>query len=111
MSTIESNVVIGRTFTLDDLRDRFDAVFIAVGAGLPVFLGVPGEKLKGVYSANEYLTRVNLMQAPWAPTPTRRSCTASGSSSAVGNVAMDAVRTARRLGAEDAIIVYRRRSG
>ena len=69
---IECNVVIGRTYTLDDLRDRFDAVFISVGAGLPVFLGIPGEGLKGVYTANEYLTRVNLMQAyafPDADTP------------------------------------------
>lgn len=106
---IECNVVIGRTCTLDDLRDRFDAVFISVGAGLPMFLGVPGEGLKGVYTANEYLTRVNLMQAyafPDADTPVLH-----GDSVVViggGNVAIDAVRTARRLGASRATIVYRR---
>ncbi len=107
--TIETNAVIGKTFTLDELRAKHDAVFIAVGAGLPVFMNVPGENLKGVYSANEYLTRVNLMAAydfPNADTPVlkgKRVAVVGG-----GNVAMDAVRTARRLGAEDAIIVYRR---
>jgi glutamate synthase (NADPH/NADH) small chain len=106
---IECNVVIGRTYTLDDLRDRFDAVFISVGAGLPVFLGIPGEGLKGVYTANEYLTRVNLMEAhafPAAGTPVlhgERVVVIGG-----GNVAIDAVRTARRLGAREAMIVYRR---
>ncbi len=106
---IECNVVIGRTFTLAQLRDRFDAVFVSVGAGLPVFLGIPGEGLKGVYTANEYLTRVNLMQAyrfPDADTPVLH-----GTSVIViggGNVALDAVRTARRLGAAQATIVYRR---
>ena len=106
---IECNVVIGRTYTLDELRDQFDALFISVGAGLPVFLGVPGEGLKGVYSANEYLTRVNLMQAyafPDADTPVlhgQRVVVIGG-----GNVAIDAVRTARRLGAGQATIVYRR---
>jgi glutamate synthase (NADPH/NADH) small chain len=106
---IECNVVIGRTFTLDDLRKRFDAVFISVGAGLPLFLGIPGEGLKGVYTANEYLTRVNLMRAyafPDADTPVLH-----GEHVVViggGNVAIDAVRTARRLGAGQATIVYRR---
>jgi glutamate synthase (NADPH/NADH) small chain len=106
---VECNVVIGRTYTLDDLRDRFDAVFISVGAGLPIFLGIPGEGLKGVYTANEYLTRVNLMQAyafPGADTPVLQ-----GDQVVViggGNVAIDAVRTARRLGARQATIVYRR---
>jgi glutamate synthase (NADPH/NADH) small chain len=106
---IECNVVIGRTFTLAQLRERFDAVFVSVGAGLPVFLGVPGEGLKGVYTANEYLTRVNLMQAyrfPDADTPVLhggRVVVIGG-----GNVAVDAVRTARRLGATEATIVYRR---
>ncbi len=105
---IECDAVIGRTFTLPELRKEYDAVFVAVGAGLPVFLDIPGENLKGVYSANEYLTRVNLMGA-WRPdgeTPVlrgRRVAVVGG-----GNVAMDAVRTARRLGAEDAVIVYRR---
>jgi glutamate synthase (NADPH/NADH) small chain len=106
---IECNVVIGRTYTLPELRERFDAIFIANGAGLPVFMNVPGENLKGVYSANEYLTRINLMAAyqfPNADTPVlkgRRVAVVGG-----GNVAMDAVRTAKRLGAEEAMIVYRR---
>ena len=106
---IECNVVVGRTYTLDELRDRFDALFVSVGAGLPVFLDIPGEGLKGVYSANEYLTRVNLMQAyafPDADTPVLhgdRVLVIGG-----GNVAVDAVRTARRLGAGQATIVYRR---
>jgi glutamate synthase (NADPH/NADH) small chain len=106
---IECNVVIGRTYTLPELRQSFAAVFIANGAGLPVFMNVPGENLKGVYSANEYLTRVNLMAAyefPQADTPVlvgKRVAVVGG-----GNVAMDAVRTAKRLGAEVASIVYRR---
>jgi glutamate synthase (NADPH/NADH) small chain len=105
---IVPNSIIGKTYTLPELRERFDAVFLAVGAGLPVFMNVPGENLKGVYSANEYLTRVNLMGA-WNPesgTPILR-----GHRVAVvggGNVAMDSVRTARRLGADEAAIVYRR---
>ncbi|MCX6874512.1 MAG: NADPH-dependent glutamate synthase [Verrucomicrobia bacterium] len=105
---IENNVVIGRTYTLPELRARFDAVFIANGAGLPVFMNVPGENFKGVYSANEYLTRVNLMEAYALNSDTpvlraRRVAVVGG-----GNVAMDAVRTAKRLGAERAILVYRR---
>lgn len=106
---IECNVVIGRTYTIPELRERFDAIFIANGAGLPVFMNVPGENLKGVYSANEYLTRINLMTAhqfPHSDTPVlkaRRVAVVGG-----GNVAMDAVRTAKRLGAEEAMIVYRR---
>jgi len=106
---IEYNVIVGRTYTLPELRQTFDAVFIANGAGLPVFMNVPGENLKGVYSANEYLTRVNLMAAyefPIADTPVlvgKRVVVVGG-----GNVAMDAVRTAKRLGAEVASIVYRR---
>jgi glutamate synthase (NADPH) small chain len=105
---IEANAIIGKTYTLAELREQFDSVFIAVGAGLPVFMEVPGENLKGVYSANEYLTRVNLMGA-WneeADTPIlhgQRVVVVGG-----GNVAMDAVRTARRLGAAQATIVYRR---
>jgi glutamate synthase (NADPH/NADH) small chain len=105
---VEPNAIIGKTYTLAELRGRFDAVFLAVGAGLPVFMDVPGENLKGVYSANEYLTRVNLMGA-WtddAETPVlhgQRVVVVGG-----GNVAMDAVRTARRLGAASATIVYRR---
>jgi glutamate synthase (NADPH/NADH) small chain len=106
---IECNVVIGRTYTLPELREKFDAVFIANGAGLPVFMNVPGENLKGVYSANEYLTRINLMAAyqfPRSDTPVllcKRVAVVGG-----GNVAMDSVRTAKRLGAESAMIVYRR---
>lgn len=103
------NTVIGRTYTLQELRDQFDAVFIANGAGLPVFMNVPGENFKGVYSANEYLTRVNLMAAyefPKSDTPVlmgKRIATIGG-----GNVAMDSARTAKRMGAEASIIVYRR---
>ena len=105
---VETNAVIGRTYTLRELRERFDAVFLAVGAGLPVFMNVPGENLKGVYSANEYLTRVNLMGAwnPKSDTPVlkgHRVVVVGG-----GNVAMDSVRTAKRLGADEATIVYRR---
>jgi glutamate synthase (NADPH) small chain len=104
---IEANAIVGKTFTLAELRERFDALFIAVGAGLPVFMDVPGENLKGVYSANEYLTRINLMGA-WHESDTpvlrgQRVVVVGG-----GNVAMDSVRTARRLGAAEATIVYRR---
>lgn len=106
---IVCNTVIGRTYTLQELRSEFDAVFIANGAGLPVFMNVPGENLKGVYSANEYLTRINLMAAyefPRSDTPVvlgKRVVTIGG-----GNVAMDSARTAKRIGAEASIIVYRR---
>ncbi len=106
---IVCNTVIGRTYTLPELRERFDAVFIANGAGLPVFMNVPGENFKGVYSANEYLTRVNLMAAyqfPRSDTPVlkgRRIATVGG-----GNVAMDSARTAKRMGAANSMIVYRR---
>ncbi len=108
---IRCNVVIGRTYTVKELMETegYDAVFVAVGAGLPQFMRVPGENLKGVYSANEYLTRVNLMTAyrfPDSDTPVQ-----VGQSVAVvggGNTAMDAIRTAKRLGARRAMIVYRR---
>jgi len=106
---IVCNTVIGRTYTIQELRAEFDAIFIANGAGLPVFMNVPGENFKGVYSANEYLTRVNLMSAyqfPRADTPVllgRRVATVGG-----GNVAMDSARTAKRIGAEASMIVYRR---
>ncbi len=76
---IECNVVIGRTYTIPELQKNFDAIFIANGAGLPVFMNVPGENLKGVYSANEYLTRINLMAAYHFRIPTRRCSTASAS--------------------------------
>jgi glutamate synthase (NADPH/NADH) small chain len=106
---IVCNTVIGRTYTLQELREQFDAVFVANGAGLPVFMNIPGENLKGVYSANEYLTRVNLMAAyqfPRSDTPVlkgQRIATVGG-----GNVAMDSARTAKRMGAESSIILYRR---
>jgi len=106
----EYNIVIGRTITVDELfKMGYDAVFIGVGAGLPRFLGIPGENLVGVYSANEYLTRSNLMKAylfPEYDTPI-----AKGKNVVVigaGNVAMDAARTALRMGAENVTIVYRR---
>ncbi len=105
---LEVNAIIGRTWTLHELRSMYDAIFVAVGAGLPVFMNVPGENFKGVYSANEYLTRANLMGAfrDGSDTPIlhrQRVAVVGG-----GNVAMDAVRTAHRLGAAEAIIVYRR---
>jgi len=107
---IELDSVIGKIETVDELLEEgFDAVFIGTGAGLPNFLGIPGENLAGVYSANEYLTRSNLMKAyrfPEYDTPVIR-----GRSVAViggGNVAMDAARTAVRLGAEEVILLYRR---
>ncbi|HID09727.1 MAG TPA: NADPH-dependent glutamate synthase [Candidatus Latescibacteria bacterium] len=105
---IRTDWVIGKIRTVDELLGEYDAVYVATGAGAPTFMGIPGENLNGVYSANEYLTRVNLMRAyqfPEADTPVRR-----GRKVAViggGNVAMDAARTARRLGAE-VIVIYRR---
>ena len=107
---IVCDVIIGRTYTIRELMDQegFHAVFIANGAGLPVFQGIPGENLKGVYSANEYLTRVNLMGAyrDDSETPVIRSTQVAVVGG--GNVAMDSVRTARRLGADPATLVYRR---
>jgi glutamate synthase (NADPH/NADH) small chain len=107
---IRTNFVAGKTATLDDLRAQgYQAFFIGVGAGLPNFMKIPGENLIGVYSANEYLTRVNLMKAYDFPNydtpvfPSKRAAVIGG-----GNVAMDSVRTARRLGAERAMIIYRR---
>ena len=108
----ETNVVVGKSVTLDELMrvEGYDAVFVATGAGLPVFLGIPGEHLNGVYSANEFLTRVNLMRAykPDSDQPVydcrdRNVIVVGG-----GNTAMDAVRTARRLGAKTATLAYRR---
>ena len=106
---IETNVIVGRTVTIDSLMDEegFDAVFIGTGAGLPKFMGIPGENLNGVFSANEFLTRNNLMKAYRSDYMTpihagRKVCVVGG-----GNVAMDAARTALRLGAE-VHIVYRR---
>ncbi len=106
---IETNMVIGKTLTVDELFAMgYEAVFIGSGAGLPRFMGIPGESLKGVYSANEFLTRVNLMKAyeEGAATPVlraRKVAVVGG-----GNVAMDAARTALRLGADKVYIVYRR---
>ncbi len=106
---IETNMVIGRALSVDELMEQgFQAVFIGSGAGLPRFMNIPGENLKGVYSANEFLTRVNLMKAylPGSDTPiqhAKRVAVVGG-----GNVAMDAARCAKRLGAEEVYIVYRR---
>jgi glutamate synthase (NADPH/NADH) small chain len=109
----ETNVIVGKSVTIDELMqdEHFDAVFVATGAGLPRFLGVEGEHLNGVYSANEFLTRVNLMRAykfPESDEPVYdcrdRDVIVVGG----GNTAMDAVRTARRLGARSATLVYRR---
>ena len=109
----ETNVVVGKSVTLDELMrvEGYDAVFVATGAGLPVFLGVPGEHLNGVYSANEFLTRANLMRAyrfPEFDQPIYDCCDRDVIVVGGGNTAMDAVRTARRLGAKTATLVYRR---
>ena len=106
---VETNVVIGKTLTVDELFEQgFEAVFIGSGAGLPNFMGIPGESYKGVYSANEFLTRSNLMKAyredPDTPIMKGGKVAVVGG----GNVAMDAARTALRLGADKVYIVYRR---
>ncbi len=107
---VKTNMVIGKSTSIDELMDEqgFEAVFIGSGAGLPTFMHIPGENLKGVYSANEYLTRVNLMKAyqPDAATPIKNSSKVAVVGG--GNVAMDAARCAKRLGAEEVYIVYRR---
>jgi glutamate synthase (NADPH/NADH) small chain len=107
---IDTNVVVGKTYTIDELfEEGFHAVYIANGAGLPKFMRIPGENLNGVYSANEYLTRSNLMKA--YDFPTYDTPIAHGKNVAVfggGNVAMDSVRTALRLGADNAYLIYRR---
>ena len=106
---VQTNMVIGRVLSIDELLEQgYEAVFIGSGAGLPRFMNIPGENLKGVYSANEFLTRVNLMKAyqPDSDTPiehAKRVAVVGG-----GNVAMDAARCAKRLGAEEVFIVYRR---
>ncbi|MDD4312898.1 MAG: FAD-dependent oxidoreductase, partial [Eubacteriales bacterium] len=108
---IETNMVVGRSITLDELlgEEGYSAVFVGSGAGLPRFQCIPGENLNGVYSANEFLTRINLMKAyhfPETDTPIQ-----VGKNAAIvggGNVAMDAARSAKRLGAENVYIVYRR---
>lgn len=105
-----TNVIVGNTLTIDDLfDDGYQAVFIGTGAGLPKFMDIPGESLNGVYSANEYLTRVNLMKAylfPKADTPIKKAHKVAVVGG--GNVAMDAARCALRLGADEVHIVYRR---
>ena len=106
---LQTNIVIGKTLSVDDLfDDGYEAVFIGSGSGLPRFMNIPGENLKGVYSANEFLTRINLMKAynPDSSTPVcraKRVAVVGG-----GNVAMDAARSAMRLGADEVFIVYRR---
>ena len=105
---IKLNTVIGKTMAVEELIENFDAVFIGTGAGLPMFLNIEGENLNGVFSANEFLTRVNLMKAyeKDSPTPVKK-----GENVIVvgaGNVAMDAARTALRLGAKSVTVVYRR---
>jgi glutamate synthase (NADPH/NADH) small chain len=106
---IQYNAVIGQLETVEELLEEHDAIFLGTGAGLPWFMGLPGENLCGVYSANEYLTRSNLMRAydfPNADTPIARSRKVAVIGG--GNVAMDAARTAKRLGADEVYIVYRR---
>ncbi len=107
---IQTNVVIGKSITIDELmqEEGFEAVFVGSGAGLPRFMNIPGESLNGVYSANEFLTRVNLMKAylPNSHTPIKHAKNVAVVGG--GNVAMDAARSAKRLGAENVYIVYRR---
>ena len=107
---IETNMVIGKVLTIDELMNDygFEAVYVASGAGLPRFMGIPGESLNGVYSANEYLTRVNLMKAYKEDSRTPIMKSKSVAVVGGGNVAMDAARCAKRLGAENVYIVYRR---
>lgn len=109
----ETDVVVGRTVTIEELMEEegYDAVFIGTGAGLPVFMNIPGEHLNGVYSANEFLTRINLMKAYKFPTYDEPMVDLHGKDVAViggGNTALDAVRSALRLGARKAHVIYRR---
>lgn len=107
--TIETNVVVGKTITMDEIQQNFDACYIAVGAGAPNFMGIPGTGLNGVYSSSEYLTRINLMHGyefPKYDTPVHQSKNVVVIGG--GNVAMDAARSARRMGADKVTIVYRR---
>lgn len=106
---LKKDVIVGNGITIDEIMEEFDACFLGTGAGLPWFLGIPGENLGGVYSSNEYLTRANLMKAykfPEYDTPIAHG--QSVVTIGAGNTAMDAARTALRLGAEESIIVYRR---
>ena len=103
------NFVVGRSETIDELmEDGYEAVFVGSGAGLPTFIGVPGENANGVYSANEYLTRINLMKAYKSDVPTPIQHAHKVAVVGGGNVAMDACRCAKRMGAEDVYIIYRR---
>ena len=106
--TVDTNVVIGKSITVDELLEEYEAVYIGSGAGLPSFMNIPGESLNGVYSANEFLTRSNLMKAyesdPVTPIMKGGKVAIVGG----GNVAMDAARTALRLGAEKVYVIYRR---
>jgi glutamate synthase (NADPH/NADH) small chain len=109
----ETNVVVGKTVTIDELMDEehYDAVFIGTGAGLPLFMNIPGEHLNGVYSANEFLTRINLMKAYQFPSYDQPMVDLRGKDAAViggGNTALDAIRSALRLGARKAYVIYRR---
>ncbi|MCQ2342108.1 MAG: bifunctional dihydroorotate dehydrogenase B NAD binding subunit/NADPH-dependent glutamate synthase [Paludibacteraceae bacterium] len=107
--TFQTDTIIGKTLTVDDLREQgFAGIFVGSGAGLPKFMNIPGENLNGVMSCNEYLTRVNLMDASNARTDTPLLYGKNVAVVGGGNTAMDAVRTAKRLGAEHAFIVYRR---
>ena len=107
---VETNMVIGRILTIEELKDEYgyEAVFVGTGAGLPRFMNIPGENLKGVYSANEFLTRINLMKAYKEDSSTPILHSRSVAVVGGGNVAMDAARCAKRLGAEKVYIVYRR---
>ena len=107
---IETNMVVGKVLTIDELMNDygFEAVYVASGAGLPRFMGIPGESLNGVYSANEYLTRVNLMKAYKEDSRTPIMKSKSVAVVGGGNVAMDAARTALRLGADSVTLAYRR---
>lgn len=107
--TFQTDTIIGKTLTIDDLKEQgFAAIFVGSGAGLPRFMNIPGENLNGVMSCNEYLTRVNLMDASNAHTDTPLLYGRNVAVIGGGNTAMDAVRTAKRLGAEHAMIIYRR---
>jgi len=106
---IERNVIVGKSITIEDLKkEGFNAIFIGSGAGLPRFMRIKGENLNGVYSANEFLTRVNLMKAHDKNSPTPVELGKATAIIGGGNVAMDAARTAKRLGCEDVYIIYRR---
>ena len=107
---VETNMVIGKVISIDELIEEyhFEAIFIGSGAGLPKFMGIPGENLKGVFSANEILTRVNLMKAYQSDSTTPVKQNKNVAVVGGGNVAMDAARCAKRLGAENVYIVYRR---